>query len=353
MCVVHLRLLKVFWLLFTSLSLWVAGAAQAAPGQGGDTECLADVLFYDNVGKVTGKERIDLSNMIETGEPDRDGLHAVWVNLEKRVVGWTNAVRFARGHRTCIERVYRIVAENGSNPCVLYYYRFDKNGNVTETNTFDVRRTETMAGKKTSEATVSALPGEWGLVQLRDASTKGDGWFSKQHALQALRSVAICQRVDAQRPVDPPSQGQPTGSLRLLCELNTGNAYIFVVDEARQVVSARDSTGTEWVTFRNGQRLKQRVGNQTLDMEDAVRVDATSIRLLRTPVEPAATAPPNVSNNQTTNELVGLLGNLLVVTGTSSSVSIDRNSAVIRTGGMGLFPNNASGYCEPWTGRRF
>ncbi len=33
---------------------------------------------------------------------------------------------------------------------------------------------------------------------------------------------------------------------------------------------------------------------------------------------------------------------------TSSSVAIDRNSGVIRTGGMGLFPNNGAGHCERW-----
>jgi hypothetical protein len=36
---------------------------------------------------------------------------------------------------------------------------------------------------------------------------------------------------------------------------------------------------------------------------------------------------------------------------TKSSVVIDRNSGQIRTGGMGLFPNNGARGCEPWSAR--
>jgi hypothetical protein len=70
-------------------------------------------------------------------------------------------------------------------------------------------------------------------------------------------------------------------------------------------------------------------------MIDTVRVDAAAIRVLREPRDEPNAAAPNVSSNQQTNELAGLLGNLVGAVATSSSVMIDRNSGAIRTGGMG------------------
>jgi hypothetical protein len=157
-------------------------------------------------------------------------------------------------------------------------------------------------------------------------------------------------------PAAPPTAqagGQPSGSLQLMCQMQTGQSYIFVVDEQRQLVSVRDSTGGAWVTFRNSQTTRQRLGNQLVPMIDSVRVDAAAIRAVREPQIEQGGAPPNVSSNRQTSELAGVLGELVGIAATASSVVIDRNSGVIRTGGMTIFPNNGAGTCERWSGRRF
>lgn len=136
------------------------------------------------------------------------------------------------------------------------------------------------------------------------------------------------------------------GSLRL----HGGGAHVFIVDEGRQTVAVRDSGGPDWVTFRDGQVTRRRVGDRRLPRIDSVQVDAQAIRVLRQPQDDGR--PANRARNPS-DELMGALGDLMRVAGTSSSVAIDRSSAVIRTGGMGLFPNNASGACKPRSGRRF
>ena len=185
------------------------------------------------------------------------------------------------------------------------------------------------------------------MTWYRKAAAQGDA--EAQRALASARDSSPAPTREARSP-----QAQPTGSLSLLCQLRTGQSYVFVVDERAQQVAARDSTGQDWVVFKSGQVSRQRLGDQWVPVIDSVRVDAAAIRLLREPRDDPSAAPaPKVSNNRETNELVGLLGALVGTVATSSTVTIDRNTGIIRTGGMGLFPNNGSGVCEPWSGRRF
>lgn len=191
-----------------------------------------------------------------------------------------------------------------------------------------------------------------GLGGPRDAA-QALAWYRKA----AAQGDAEAQQALAPKPAAPPAAAaptaQPSGSLALLCQLQTGQGYVFVIDERAQQVAARDSDGQDWVIFRDGQPARHRVGDQWVAMVDHVRVDAAAIRVLREPRDEPVPQTPNVSNNRQTNELAGLLGNLVGVLATSSSVVIDRNSGVIRTGGMGLFPKQGAGECEPYRGRRF
>lgn len=331
-----------------------AGLAQAAPG-----ECMADVTFEDAQGRATGGEQLPMQWLVETGTPDRGGRRQVWVRTEDGVVGWTDAAQLTRRRAGCAERALQAAAAAGNNPCVLRWFQFDTQGKVTGSDTFDIRRAEASAGAPLTEARLAALPVRLGYVELRDPRAGGTGWFAQADVLLALRHLPVCARADktaaaAAGAADArPNAGRdatPTGSLKLLCQLQGGRAYVFVVDEGRQTVAVRDSGGQDWVTFRDGQVTRQRVGDHMLPMIDSVQVDAQAIRVLRQPQDDGRTA--NRARNPS-DELLGALGDLMLVAGTSSSVAIDRNSAVIRTGGMGLFPNNASGACEPWSGRRF
>ena len=347
------RLLLVLCLAATaSCAVWAA-----------NTECQADVTYEDAQGRVTGGEQVPMQWLVETGVPDRAGKRQVWVRVEEGVVGWTDAARLARQRASCAERALQAAAEAGNNPCVLRWYQFDNQGKVTGSDTFDVRRAEAAAGVPLTEARLAALPAKLGYVELRDAQAGGSAWFAQADVRLALRHLPLCARADkAAAAATGSSAGAtngatasrgatPTGSLQLLCQLPGGRAYVFVVDEGRQTVSVRDSGGQDWVSFRNGQVTRQRVGERMLPMIDTVQVDAQAIRVLRQPQDerPAAGGRPKGE----ADELLGALGDLMLLAGTATSVAIDRNTAVIRTGGMGMFPNNASGMCEPWSGRRF
>jgi hypothetical protein len=76
-----------------------------------------------------------------------------------------------------------------------------------------------------------------------------------QKALASLRDGSPSSPSDART-----AQAQPSGSLSLLCQLQTGQGYVFVVDERAQQVAVRNSTGQDWITFKNGQATRQRMG---------------------------------------------------------------------------------------------
>lgn len=334
--------------LATALATALPACAQSAP------DCMADVAYRDPAGRVTGSDRVPLQTLVESGQADDKGQRQVWVSVQDRLVGWTDAARMTKDHRRCSDLAARAAFQAGAQPCLLRWYQFDQAGKVTASDTFDIRKTQTLGGAALTERSVAALPAQLGLVQLRDPQAQGEAWFARSEVLAALRQLPLCTQADARQAATAAQpQREPTGNLKLLCQLQNGPAYVFVIDEPRQAVAVRLSTGGDWVTFRNGQETKQRLGDAWVAMVDTVRVDAAAIRLLREPKDDPTARAPQVSSNRDTNELVGLLGALVGMAATASSASIDRNSAVIRTGGNTVFPNNAAGVCEPWAGRRF
>ncbi len=79
----------------------------------------------------------------------------------------------------------------------------------------------------------------------------------------------------------------------------------------RDPVLTTTLTAQDWVSFRNGQAARQRVGDRWVPMVDSVRVDGAAIRVLREPRDEPDGTTPNASSNPQTNELAGPLGNLL------------------------------------------
>ncbi|MBX9902649.1 MAG: hypothetical protein K2Y28_17865 [Burkholderiaceae bacterium] len=185
----------------------------------------------------------------------------------------------------------------------------------------------------------------------RDIETAGV-WFDDNRLparQQPGQNIAGAQPAASSGVNSANSSSPPSGSLKLLCQMQTGQSYIFVIDEQTQQVSVRNSTGQDWVTFKNGQITRQRILDTPIEMMDTVRVDSAAIRALRKPSESGLSD----SDKRKANEFADLAKAFGGTPVASTSIVIDRNSGVVQTEGMGIFPNNYVGDCAPWSGRRF
>ena len=332
-----------------------AAAPAAVPGSaslaGADSRCVTEVEFIaeGNVPAAPGRS-FPTQQLFPRDIPDRGTRMAVNTRMDGTARGWVDAKPFVQTYWGCANRAFDAALAAGRNPCeVAWVQTAENDGSVTNQGVVDVRRLATVEGAPLTEAIVEQLPSSEGFIPLNEQGAGGGAWFAKAHVLTAVTHSARCpvQAAAVAPPVAPPANGEPSGNLQLLCEYQNGQAIVVRVDERARSASVRLSTEAEWVTFVDGRSYEGQP-----PMVDAVAVNASAIRITRVPSDLGPEA--KLSENEAQNEMGNLLLGLGALLATSSSATIDRNTGVIRSEGLGgVFLHKGVGMCQPWEGQRF
>ncbi len=308
---------------------------------------MTDVEFLADAGTTTSPVRqFPTQQLFPRDSPDRGTRMAVNTRMDGTAVGWVDAKPFTTTYWPCADRAFDAVLAAGGNPCeVAWVQTAENDSTVTNEGVIDVRRLATVEGAALTVEIVRQLPSSEGFIPLNEQGAGGGAWFAKAHVLTAVRHSARCPVQTA--AVAPPANGEPSGNLQLLCEYQNGQAIVVRVDERARSAAVRLSTESEWVNFVDGRSYEGQP-----PMVDTVAVDASAIRILRVPADLGPEA--KLSENEAQNEMGNLLLGLGALLATSSSATIDRNTGVIRSEGLGgVFLHKGVGMCQPWEGQRF